>query len=68
MVKLRKLLAVVLMAVAIVVISYGAFIEVDRQVVERNDYTYADGVIGLGALVVSGVFALASYLIWRWAS
>ena len=48
-----KFLSVGLFAVAIAVLAYGTFIEIDRQVVERNDYIFADGVFGVAALIVS---------------
>ena len=68
MFKLKRILAFVLMMLAIAVFVYGTFIEIDRYVVDRDTYLFADGVIGIAALVISGVLALPSYLLWRWSS
>ncbi len=68
MFKLRRILAFVLMMLAIAVLVYGTFIEIDRYVVVRDTYLFADGVIGLAALVISGALALPSYLLWRWSN
>ena len=63
---IRKFLAVSLFALAIAIIAYGAFIEIDRQVVEG--YIYDDGVLGLVALAISGTLALVGYVFWRWSN
>ena len=65
---IRRFLSVGLFALAIAVFAYGTFIEFLRQAGPRNDFLFADGVIGLTALVISGFLALIGYLLWRWAS
>ena len=65
---MRKSLSVGLFVIAIAVLAYGTFIEIDRYVVDRDTYLFADGVIGIAALVISGVFALTGYLLRRWSN
>ncbi len=60
---IRKFLSVGLFVLALAVIAYGTFIEIDRQVVEG--YIYDDGVFGIAALIISGSLALVGYLLWR---
>ncbi len=60
-----KFFSISLFAVAIAILAFGTFIEIDRQVVARSDYIFVTGFIGIAALIVFGILSLISYLLWR---